>query len=460
MARLARYQSAFAIGSVLTVVSFVGATAYSQWRLSTLDTLSSTMASNAIPSIEYLGRAGVAMQRLRRLIYDGVTIGASPAALKQARDLLQDLDEDIGQYLQITPLAGEDELWTALRGDLDRAEASANDTLQALDRGDRAAAARLLDTRLDPAFDVSSRTMLATMEFDVRTSEQLARDVRTLRRTSVRNIIVLDFLATLVAAATALVAFRAARDHDRLLRSHGALLADRVAELDAFAGRIAHDVLSPLDTVGFGLALASRSADAGARAQLERAQGALQRVKQLVEGLLRFARAAGATEAGARCGVAAVLHSVAADAQPAAQASGVELAVESPDGLEVACSIGVLTSIVQNLVSNAIKYIGNRPVRRVTLRAKGSAGGACIEVEDSGPGIPIELRQRMFSPFVRGSHDGIAGLGLGLATVKRLVEAHGGSVSVRSRIGSGTTFLVALPLAETPSSAGAKAPPA
>jgi signal transduction histidine kinase len=101
---------------------------------------------------------------------------------------------------------------------------------------------------------------------------------------------------------------------------------------------------------------------------------------------------------------------------------------------------------VQNLVRNAIAYMADSPVRVVRVRTARRDGRAPvrIEVEDSGPGIPEGLGERVFEPFVRG--DGtVAGYGLGLATVKRFVSAHGGRVGFSATPGAGTLFWLELP---------------
>jgi signal transduction histidine kinase len=142
-----------------------------------------------------------------------------------------------------------------------------------------------------------------------------------------------------------------------------------------------------------------------------------------------------------------VLASVAADCSEGARENRIDLIVEPSDPVDVACSVGVLTSVAQNLVGNAIKYMGDALVRRVIVRAKTTGQMVRLTVEDTGPGIEPELEKRMFEPFTRGRHETIGGIGLGLATVRRLVEAHGGIVGVKSSIGAGTVFWIELPLA-------------
>jgi signal transduction histidine kinase len=450
--RFERHQSAVVLASVLTVLAFVGITVYTQYRLTAVDHVSSTIATNAVPSLEYLGRSLVRLQTLRPLIADAVGASSAPAeTVPLARAELQALQSDIDGYLRLTPLHGEDELWNATRRDLDGAETAAHQVLEAVERADGSAPARFR-TEFVPALDRAAGTMRAAMDFDVKESERLAREVGDVRRTTSRTITILDAVATGIAGLLALLALQSARDHDRLLQAHNALLSDRVTELDRFAGRVAHDILSPLDTVGMGLALVTPSADAGARAHIERSQRALQRVKQLVEGLLRFARSGVRTDADGQAAVDAVLKNVALDYADAARAAGIEIVVESSERIDAACSVAVLTSIVQNLVSNAIKYMGDSPARWVRVSARAGATRVSVEVADSGPGIPADVQAHMFDPFVRGPHAEIGGIGLGLATVKRLAEAHGGLVEVESTVGVGTRIRVQLPLVTEPPS--------
>jgi signal transduction histidine kinase len=105
----------------------------------------------------------------------------------------------------------------------------------------------------------------------------------------------------------------------------------------------------------------------------------------------------------------------------------------------------LLSSVLTNLVDNALKYMGDAPVRAVTLRAEDRPASVYFEVQDSGPGIPTGKEERIFEPYVRLSNRGEPGIGLGLATVKRLCQAHGGAVGVRTAPGGGATFWFELP---------------
>jgi len=106
-----------------------------------------------------------------------------------------------------------------------------------------------------------------------------------------------------------------------------------------------------------------------------------------------------------------------------------------------------LSRVVDNLVSNAIKYTPQGGEVVVDLSLVGES--ASLEVRDSGLGIPQEALAKLFEPFYRVNtveHRAVEGTGLGLSIVKRIVEAHGGSVQVESQLGQGSVFRVILPL--------------
>jgi signal transduction histidine kinase len=101
--------------------------------------------------------------------------------------------------------------------------------------------------------------------------------------------------------------------------------------------------------------------------------------------------------------------------------------------------------VVVNLLTNALRYGAGKPVEVVLARLPGAAA---IKVTDHGVGIAEDDRSRVFEQFVRvGDRTRAPGLGLGLDITKQLVEAHGGTISVDSTLGQGSTFTVALPLA-------------
>src|SRR5262249_44570057 len=136
-----------------------------------------------------------------------------------------------------------------------------------------------------------------------------------------------------------------------------------------------------------------------------------------------------------------------------ARRGGVLLAVDVPDDLAARCDSDRLAQVLSNLLDNAIKH--TPPGGRVTIGARPSASAGMVEisVRDTGNGIPAEDLPRVTERFYRvdkARSRELGGTGLGLSIVKHIVQAHGGSLSIESRLGAGTTVRVTLPAAVAP----------
>ncbi len=138
-------------------------------------------------------------------------------------------------------------------------------------------------------------------------------------------------------------------------------------------------------------------------------------------------------------------------AQPAAEEADVELVFDSEPTEPIVGDPERLAQLLDNLISNAIKF--TPAGGQVDVRVDASADPAVIEVRDTGFGIAAADQEQLFERFFRtrsATEMAIAGTGLGLSIAKAIVDAHGGSISVESAEGVGTTFRVELPLAPTP----------
>jgi signal transduction histidine kinase len=126
-----------------------------------------------------------------------------------------------------------------------------------------------------------------------------------------------------------------------------------------------------------------------------------------------------------------------------------ELQIASFSAAQLACSPAALTSVLSNLLCNAVKYIGDgkRTPRRISIHVKDHDELTRIEVEDTGPGLPPGSERIIFEPFRRLTNTNQPGIGLGLATVKKIVEAYKGRVGVVSTWGCGSTFWFEIPKA-------------
>ncbi len=258
------------------------------------------------------------------------------------------------------------------------------------------------------------------------------------RRHSMREALGLDALCAAVTLAFGLMAFRGLRKQQRTLHA-------QLAELELFSDRVAHDILGPLTPVSFALQEASRGATEPLRGFLDRGKRSLKVVIQIVNGLHAFARSYAEPNASAHSEARSVIENVIAEAMHDADAADVQLEIGTMSDVIVACDEGVLASIVSNLVRNGIRYMGSRTVRRVTVHVRADGSRVRIIVEDTGPGLPPGFEDRAFLPYSRPLEEKRSGLGLGLATVKRLAERVGGSVRVDSTA-KGCTFAVVLPI--------------
>jgi signal transduction histidine kinase len=137
-----------------------------------------------------------------------------------------------------------------------------------------------------------------------------------------------------------------------------------------------------------------------------------------------------------------------AAARPFAEMQQITLCAVVDDVPEVAGDRARLAQLLDNLISNALKF--TPPGGRVDVRLSSTdAGSTVVEVADTGIGIPEAEQDKTFERFYRATaatKNAIAGTGLGLAIVKLTAEAHGGTVSVESNEGEGSTFRVVLPL--------------
>jgi signal transduction histidine kinase len=198
----------------------------------------------------------------------------------------------------------------------------------------------------------------------------------------------------------------------------------------AFVADAAHELRSPLTALKLQMALLRRAPDDAARADAQAAlQAGIERAARLVEQLLTLARAEpGAPIAKAVLDLAEVVRAAAADTAPlaASRGSSIELIAEAPVRIEGdAVALGLLA---RNLADNAVRY--SPPGARIELRVFTDAGAPTLQVDDSGPGIPQDERERVFDRFYRRASGAEPGSGLGLAIVRSVAERHGASVSL------------------------------
>jgi signal transduction histidine kinase len=232
-------------------------------------------------------------------------------------------------------------------------------------------------------------------------------------------------------------------------------------ELQQFATVASHDLQEPLRKIeAFGKRLAARNAgklDDESTMYVERMLAATKRMRTLITDLLAYSRVARASEGTARVDLDALLATVVDDLSVAIEDKGARIEI---GGLgSVPGKATLLRQLFQNLHANALKFSspGASPEIRVTRHDSGN-GQAQFHVADNGIGFRAEDKAKIFEIFQRlHGREQYEGTGVGLATCRRIAEAHGGTIDAESAPGKGATFIVALPAAVA---AGTPASPA
>jgi signal transduction histidine kinase len=225
-----------------------------------------------------------------------------------------------------------------------------------------------------------------------------------------------------------------------------ARLGDAFGKQRAFVADAAHELRSPLTALSLQLQLLDRAPDESARkAAQERLGAAVERAAHLVGQLLTLAR--NEPESAPARLVPVVLEASVrdgiADLSALAAERSVELVLEVAASPTVLGDADALRILVRNLVDNAVRYSpsGGKVEARVFTQDRAAA----LEVDDAGPGIPVEERDRAFDRFYRRSGSAQGGSGLGLAIVKAIAERHGARVTLDEAPGGGLQASVAFP---------------
>jgi signal transduction histidine kinase len=220
---------------------------------------------------------------------------------------------------------------------------------------------------------------------------------------------------------------------------------------DEFVSSVSHELRTPLTSIsGYVEVLLEGEADQERRGYLSIVDRNAQRLLGLVSDLLFAARLQDGRLVLDRAPVdlAEIVADSVASARPRAETAAVEITVDESPVPTVMGEAGRLAQLMDNLVSNAIKF--TPPGGRIDIRLAERDSHVRLEVSDTGIGIPEPEREKLFERFFRSQNAlerQIQGTGLGLYISKAIVEAHGGRIGVQSAEGRGTTFVVELPVA-------------
>jgi signal transduction histidine kinase len=253
----------------------------------------------------------------------------------------------------------------------------------------------------------------------------------------------------------------------RLERSNAALAAAKEEAETAnrsktrFLAAASHDLLQPVNAARLSIsALADLDAPPEARAIAGQVERGLQTIEDLIKTLLDISKLdAGVVRPQLQpvC-LPDLLAELAESFKPFAERKGLRLAVRCPE-LTVTSDVVLLRRILQNLVSNAVRYT---EAGGIVLAARRRGGGVRVEVTDTGCGIAAEEQDLVFDEFFRGGARSCGGqepgLGLGLSIVRRMAHALDHPLTLRSRPGHGTRVALALPVSAVPAAAAPPAP--
>jgi signal transduction histidine kinase len=311
--------------------------------------------------------------------------------------------------------------------------------------------------RLRPALDAYLNDPANDRPFLRAVEAELTRQSNAIHRINpaAREALIAALIAAFGLVVGLVWLFEVERRAGRIDRDNAARNEELIRLRDEFVAVVSHELRTPLTSIIGYLELLSDE-DSGTltaeqRSYLEIVQRSTGRLVELVGDLLLVAEA----ERGplalelADIDVAALAADATAAARPVADARGVMLRVDPAAAGTVAGDATRLAQMLDNLISNAIKFTpdgGN-----VTVRAAVRGSNAVFEVADTGGGVADHDRERLFDPFFR-SRDAnaraVPGTGLGLTITKAIVDAHNGTIEVESTPGGGTTFRVRLPVGE------------
>ena len=208
-----------------------------------------------------------------------------------------------------------------------------------------------------------------------------------------------------------------------------------VADRTRMVAAISHDLRTPLTS------LRLRAEFIDDDETRERMVATIDEMARMAEATLAFARDDAAGEESRNTDLVALIEAVSADFSDL----GHDVSVEGPEHLYLSVRQVSLRRALRNLVENAIRY-----GLRARVRLERTATAVVIAVDDDGPGIPEDKLEEVFAPFTRletSRNLETGGVGLGLATARSIVRAHGGELTLANRPGGGLTAAIHLPVA-------------
>ncbi len=371
----------------------------------------SAMVDNSLQSVEIADD----------LRYQAARLAAARDDAGRIASVTVQIDADLHAYEPLATEVGEREELTRLRGLFAELRAA----------GATAVRVDAIEDSVDHLVEINQRAAQASAEA-VRDAHQRELVLDT----------AVGAITLAVALGVAVVILRNQRRQRALATAHVATLGARNRELAAFAARTSHDLKGPLSPLRGYADMLTTHDQPEVREVATRIRRAADRMTAIVEDLLELS-VHGRPAAG-EVVVAPIVLELLDELR--GELAGAEVVVALGD-VTTACSAGVLSQIMRNLMTNAAKY--RAPERRLVLRVEAKRDGqmAEIAVVDNGIGMSAETIAHAFEPLYRAPSASAPGHGLGLSIVRRAVEAVGGNCRLESKFGEGSRAIVRLPLA-------------
>jgi signal transduction histidine kinase len=360
-------------------------------------------------------------------------------------DARADYAEAANEYARLAILSGEAPVWHMLRHEVEQAQAQ-DDVALTMSRQDRDRDAIEAMSATRPLFRAIEEKTAALVDLNQHAVDRAADDAAARHRLDswIQHAITAAILLAVLLGGYLVT--RVVVRAQRALELQREVLAKKNRELDAFAGRIAHDLRNPLNTISLSAEMLVTKLPEAATMTTPIGRG-VTRIARLIDDLLVLSRIGMMTQKPA-------------NTEPIATALEQELGplVGKVDGAlhvalepaEVLCTEGLLRQALWNLGENAVKYRRTDVAPHIEIAGHVAGGRYTIRVTDNGLGMSPEDVHHAFEPFFRSAQtSALPGTGLGLSIVQRIVEASGGHVWLSSEPGQGTTFVITLPLARS-----------
>jgi signal transduction histidine kinase len=259
-------------------------------------------------------------------------------------------------------------------------------------------------------------------------------------------------IAAILSIPTAVLLWRSLPDvltlpSRRELRDVNQSLARVNAELEAFTASASHDLRSPLTTIAGQAGLLELSmphATEEQRRRLSRIQGSVKQMSELIDALLVLSRISRHTLHREIVDASAIAEAIVAELRQNEPGRQVDIAIQA--NMHVHGDQRLIHDLLRNLIANAWKFTSKKESARIELGMASPGMLATLYIRDNGAGFDLGHAKRLFKPFVRlHSAAEYEGSGLGLATVARIVERHGGKIWAEATVNEGATFYFTLP---------------